>query len=146
MRSLILLVIGLTFGTGIGFMLGMPASDHDHASHSDMGHDHSTLTAWTGPAPDIALQIFNDMGDAQNLLIDITGFAFTPEAVNTDAVQGTGHAHVYVDGEKVGRAYGPWMRLNNAPSGSVVRVTLNANDHSAWGINDQPIAAEITVP
>lgn len=146
MRALILFVIGLTLGTGIGFMLGMPASDHDHASHSDMGHDHSALTAWTGPAPDIALQLTPDMGDAQNLLIDITGFTFTPETVNTAPVQGTGHAHVYIDGEKVGRAYGPWMLLAHAPSGSVVRVTLNANDHTAWGIDGDPIVAEITVP
>jgi len=146
MRSIILLVIGLFFGTGIGFLLGKPATEHDHASHADANHDHSALTAWNGPAPDIALQLFHDSGDAQNLLIDITGFTFTPEAVNTAAVDGTGHAHVYVDGVKIGRAYGPWMLLDNAPSGSTVRVTLNANDHTAWGLGDTPIVAEITLP
>ncbi|MDG1377019.1 MAG: hypothetical protein P8P56_08385 [Yoonia sp.] len=146
MRSIILLVIGLFFGTGIGFLLGMPATEHDHASHADASHDHSALTLWNGPTPDIALQLFHDSGDAQNLLIDITGFTFTPEAVNTAAVDGTGHAHVYVDGVKVGRAYGPWMLLDDAPSGSIVRVTLNANDHTVWGLGDTPIVAEITVP
>lgn len=144
MRSLILFLIGLTFGTGFGYMAGAPSTDH--ASHSDTAHDHNTSIAWTGPAPDIALQIINDTGDAQNLLIDAQGFAFTPETVNEAAMQGTGHAHIYIDGIKTARAYGPWMYLENAPSGSVIRVTFNANDHSAWTIDNEPIIAEITVP
>lgn len=146
MRALILFIIGLTFGTGIGFILGTPTMEHDHAGHADMSHDHSTMIPWTGPAPDIALQIINDMGDARNLLIDATGFTFTPETVNEAPLQGTGHAHIYIDGVKVTRAYSPWMYLENAPSGAVIRVTFNANDHSAWALDGQPIAAEITVP
>ncbi|MEN8896805.1 MAG: hypothetical protein ABF248_12080 [Yoonia sp.] len=146
MRSLILFVIGLVFGTGLGFMLGNPSEGHDHAGHGDTGHDMSKLVPWTGPAPTIALAVSNDMGRAMNLFIDLSGFTFTPETVNTDPVAGTGHAHVYVDGVKKARVYAPWMHLADAPSGSTVRVTLNANDHTGWGIDGQPIAAEITVP
>ena len=146
MRSLILFVVGLVFGTGLGFILGNPSHGHDHAGHGDMGHDMSMLAPWTGPAPTIALAVSDDMGDAKNLFMDITGFTFTPETVNTPPVAGTGHVHVYLNGVKYARAYGPWLLVKNAPSGSVIRVTLNANDHSDWGIDGQPIAAEITVP
>lgn len=146
MRSLILFVIGLMFGTGLGFILGNPSEGHDHAGHDDMHHDMSMLTPWEGPAPSLVLNVSDDKGDAKNLFMDITGFTFTPEAVNTPPVTGTGHVHVYLDGVKYARAYGPWLLVNNAPSGSVIRVTLNANDHTDWGIDGQPIAAEVTVP
>ena len=146
MRALILFAIGLVFGTGLGFMLGSPVEGHDHAGHGDMRHDMSAVTPWAGPAPSIALTVLDDRGDAKNLFMDISGFTFTPETVNTPPVAGTGHVHVYLDGAKYARAYGPWLLVKNAPSGSVIRVTLNANDHTGWGLGDQPIAAEITVP
>lgn len=146
MRSIILFVIGLVFGTGFGYIIGTPTQGHDHAGHSDKGHVHSTLSEWTGPAPSLTLIVTNDAGDARNLFIDVAGFTFTPETVNTAPVAGTGHAHIYVNGVKTLRAYGPWVHLSDAPSGSVVRVTLNANDHTGWAIDDQPIAVEITVP
>lgn len=146
MRSIILFVIGLVFGTGFGYIFGTPTQGHDHASHSDTEHDHSTLTEWTGPAPSLTLIVTDDAGDAKSLLIDVAGFAFTPETVNTAPVAGTGHAHIYVNGVKTLRAYGPWVHLTNAPSGSVLRVTLTANDHTGWAAFGQPIMAEITVP
>ncbi|MCO4847610.1 MAG: hypothetical protein KC448_06520 [Yoonia sp.] len=146
MRALILFVIGIVFGTGLGVIISAPMEGHDHAGHSDTGHDHSVLTEWTGPAPSLALTITDDTGDGKNLFIDVAGFTFTPETVNTVPVAGTGHTHIYVDGIKILRAYGPWVHLTGAPSGSVVRVTLNANDHTGWAIDGQPIVAEITVP
>jgi hypothetical protein len=146
MRALILFAIGTVFGTGLGFMLGAPMNGHDHAGHDDMEHDMSAVTPWTGPAPLLNLTVTPDTGDAKNLFIDVAGFTFTPEAANTASVAGTGHAHVYVDGVKVVRAYAPWVHIERAPSGSVIRVTLNANDHSGWAVDDQPIAAEITIP
>ena len=146
MWSLILFVIGIVFGTGLGFILGAPMEGHDHAGHSDTGNDHSALTEWTTPAPSLAIIVTDDTGDAKNLFIDVTGFSFTPETVNTTPVTGTGHAHVYVDRVKTIRAYAPWVHIIDAPRGSVVRVTLNANDHTGWAINGHPIVAEITVP
>lgn len=146
MRALILFVIGLVFGTGLGYIIGAPTGGHDHAGHSDAAHDHSALTEWTTPAQSLALTVSDDIGDAKNLFINVTEFTFTPEAVNTAPIAGTGHAHIYVDGIKTVRAYAPWVHLINAPSGSVVRVTLNANNHTGWAMNGEPLAAEITVP
>lgn len=59
-----------------------------------------------------------------------------------DHKPGEGHAHVYVNGAKIGRLYGPWLHLPNLPKGEVtVEVTLNANDHRPLAVNGAPITA-----
>lgn len=148
MRALILFFIGLVFGGAGGFLAagGMGSDGHDHAGHSDASHVHSTLVAWEGPAPRLDLALSPDTGDAQNLHIMTEGFIFAPEEANGPSRTGTGHAHVYVNGEKIMRAYGAWVHLADVPANAVIRVTLNANDHSGWGLDGQPIAAEITSP
>ena len=146
MRAIILFVIGLVFGTGLGFIISAPTQGHDRAGHSDTGHYHSALSEWIGPAPSLALSVSDDIGVAKNLFINVIGFTFSPEAVNAAPVASTGHVHIFVDGVKVARAYSPWMHLADAPSGSTIRVTLNANDHTGWVINSRPIMAEIIVP
>lgn len=146
MRALILLFIGLFFGAGLGYLLSVPTDPHDHAGHDDDTHEHSVVTAWTGPEPTIGITLKDDVDGAHNLFVDVTGFSFTPQDVNTEAQQGTGHAHVYQDGVKITRIYSPWTHLEGLESGATLRVTLNANDHTAWGYNGMPIAAEFIVP
>lgn len=107
-------------------------------------HDHGKMTAWEGTAPQLALELTPDMGTNLNLHITADGFTFAPEQVNGPVTTGTGHAHVYVNGTKVARAYGPWMHLENVPEGAVIRVTLNANDHSAWAVDGTILMAEVT--
>lgn len=146
MRAIILFIIGILFGTGTGFLLALPTIEHDHAGHNDPSHEHSIVTAWTGPEPTIAIELMPESEGEFNLRVDVTGFTFAPEHVNQPTVQGEGHAHVYIDGLKIARIYGPWTHLTGIKSGAVLRVTLNANDHTAWGYNGMPIAAEVVVP
>lgn len=150
MRSLLLFVIGLIFGTTGGFLvaggMGESSHDHDHAGHSDAAHDHSALTPWDGDEPRLDLILLPDMGSNLNMHILTEGFVFAPEQVNGPNTQGTGHAHVYVNGEKALRAYSAWVHLTDVPEGATVRVTLNANDHTGWAFNGEPIAAEATAP
>ncbi|MEJ6396920.1 hypothetical protein [Yoonia sp. 208BN28-4] len=149
MRALLLFLIGLFLGGGIGLLAGgsleMEGHAHDHSGHSDMDHDHSALTPWPTdtPAPDLSIALLEDGPTSRNLHIMADGFDWTPEAVN-GPVTGGGHAHVYVNGEKVARAYGPWVHLTDFPTeGPVtVRVTLNANDHSGWSLDGVPLATE----
>lgn len=149
MRLLLLFIIGLTFGFGGGFLVGGGMGESSHA-HDHAGHDHGdheqTLAEWTGPPANLSLDLTRDMGNAMNLNIQADGFTFTPETVNTDPTPGTGHAHIYLNGEKIGRAYSPWFHIETVLPGDVIRVTLNADDHAPWGVDGQPIAAEITSP
>ncbi|UWQ99859.1 hypothetical protein K3729_03420 [Rhodobacteraceae bacterium S2214] len=148
MRLLLLFIIGLTFGFGSGFLVagGMGPSSHDHAGHGDMDHDMSGLLEWEGTAPDLSIMLMPEMGDAANLHIMADGFTFTPETVNTDPTQGTGHAHIYIDGVKLARAYSNWFHIDHIETGQVIRVTLNADNHAEWGKDGQPLAVEITAP
>lgn len=163
-RSVILLATGLFLGVGLGFVLGagtspqetpdtMPsaAADiaHDHAAHDhgqDGSHDHKTLTEVGDVAPVLTLSIHPDGPQSRNLHIGVTGFTFDPKGVNGPHVPGHGHAHVYVNGVKMPRAYSPWVQLLALPKGThEIRVTLNANDHSQLARNGQPIEATIPV-
>jgi len=167
-------VICLFFGTGFGFLLAavneVTLSGHDHAdplAHghgaavgsvglpigpddicmATNGHGHGLREiAGQGPAPTLALELHPDTGNDMNLRILTTHFRFTPERVNGPHVHGEGHAHIYVDGVKIARSYGPWFQLTNLPSGAVVHVTLNANSHEELAVDGKPVAASIFAP
>jgi hypothetical protein len=162
-KTFAFLIIGLFFGFGAGFLVaastGSQLQGHDHAEaggdaahdhaahdHGEGGHDHSEMTEVSGPAPELTLTIHPDGAQSRNLHIGVTNFAFDPEGVNGPNVPGKGHAHVYVNGIKQARAYGPWVQLYALPKGEhEVRVSLNANDHSALAVEGEPIEATITV-
>lgn len=150
-----LFVIGLFFGSGVGFVVaagsGAKLSGHDHADpahHAGLiqaggqGHAHRTLDiSGEAPVPEVDLRLHPDRGDAVNLEILTRNFRFAPEAVNGAHQPGAGHAHVYVDGVRVARAYGPWMHLADVPEGAEIRVTLNANSHEDLTADGAPLHA-----
>ena len=158
-KPLVFLAVGLFFGTGLGFLLaagtttgtGAPGPEdivHDHAAHEHDGPSHSTLTETDSPHPTLTLTLHPDGAQSRNLHIGVTHFTFAPEAVNGPHVPGQGHAHVYVNNIKIARAYAPWMQLAALPVGThEIRVTLNANDHSALATDGIPIeaATEVTI-
>ena len=140
-RSILMLLVGLIFGGGLGFTVAAAngitldghdhATDHGHATAAVASHDHETprdLPA--GPdAPTLAVTATPDPSSGWNLHLETGNFVFSPEHASTDHVPGEGHAHVYIDGVKLGRFYGPWLHLPAQEPGTKVRVTLNPNDH-----------------
>ncbi len=154
-NTLFMLVIGLFFGVGIGFLIaqGVEApSSHDHSAHGaphddngpmsndDMaGHDHSAKVEAGTPAPTISATITGEPGGL-NIHLKTENFRFTPEHVNKEHIQGEGHAHIYVNGDKKMRAYGRWVNVTGlAPGPAEVRITLNANSHEELVTNGIPI-------
>lgn len=156
-RSLALFAIGLIFGGGIGFAIaasnGVTFDGHDHddpavhggvnhggADHARMHGQHIALAA--EDAPSLAIRVTPDPMSGHNLFVETEGFAFAPQNASGDNQPGEGHAHVYVNGAKIGRLYGPWLHLPDLPKGAVtVEVTLNANDHRPLAVNGAPITA-----
>ena len=54
-----------------------------------------------------------------NVHMRTTGFTWLPrKAGSADPVWGEGHAHLYVDGEKVARPYGEWYHLGPLDPGT----------------------------
>ncbi len=161
-KTLVFLMIGLFFGTGLGFLFaatsGAALDGHTHEptnsavnepadhDHSAMSHDHSQLINTSGPVPTVALVFHPDGPQSRNMEIRLENFAFDPVAVNGKHVEGYGHAHVYVNDTKLARVYGPWVHLEALPPGThEVRVTLNSNNHSQLAVNGQPIEATATL-
>ncbi len=162
-RSIPLLVIGLVFGGGIGFMVaaanGVTLDGHDHGSHAGDGSTHAaaghkghgsheeilSLPAGAG-APTLDVAVSRDPETGWNLHVRTTGFRFAPQNAGKAHVPGEGHAHVYVNGEKIARLYGPWMHIASFPGETArIDVTLNANDHRALAIGDRPLKASTTI-
>lgn len=81
-----------------------------------------------------------------NLSIDTQDFIFARELVDGSHVPGTGHAHLYAGGLKLGRLYEPRAQIPALPPGRhIVRVTLNSNDHRTYVVDDKPVTATIEV-
>ena len=116
--------------------------------HHSMGAgvDHHELTMGTPIDMSVGVEATLDGTSAANLKITTEGFTFAPENVNGPHVDGEGHAHVYVDGVKINRVYGPWYHLGGlAPGERSIRITLNANSHEQYAKGDHPVEATTTL-
>lgn len=153
-RSLPLLLIGLVFGGGIGFVIaasnGVTLDGHDHATDhgaaETMHHDHTETVPVTGPPPTLALSVVADPASGWNLHVDLGNFRFAPENASKAAVSGEGHAHIYANDTKIARLYGPWHHIATLPDGDVtIRVGLYTNDHKALTKDGKPISQSVTI-
>ena len=125
-------------------MEDMAGSGQDGSSHHD--HGSSVEVAEGVPVPTIAIEISEDPVEGWNLRVLTTDFAIVPENVSTAHVDGEGHMHLYIDGEKVSRLYGEWHHIGPlAPGEHVVRVELSANDHSAMAVDGDIIDATAVI-
>ena len=80
------------------------------------------------------------------VFITTENWRWAPDEVDQDHVPGSGHAHIYVDGEKIDRVYGPTYVLTGlSPGRREVRVTLNANSHNELLVGGEPVEDTVTV-
>ncbi|MFT4962637.1 MAG: putative Zn-binding protein involved in type VI secretion [Paracoccaceae bacterium] len=163
-RSIPLLLIGLVFGGGIGFLVaastGVTLDGHDHAmdhsagqstetkgaSHDHTQHDHSALQDVTGIAPTLNVTIVPDPATGWNMHIQVSNFTFAPDHAGQSAVDGEGHAHLYVNGTKIARVYGNWYHIGSLPSGTAtIKIGLYTNDHKALAVDGTPIIQTVII-
>lgn len=119
-----------------------------HSAHSHAGHDHSKLVSFPlgTDAPTLDFELAKDSASGWNLHITTTNFRFAPENVNASNRIGEGHAHIYVNGNKLARVYGPWYHIGALPRGEVVlQVTLNANDHRTLAVGEAALSVTKTI-
>lgn len=98
--------------------------------------------------PSVTHLVFPDAMDGFNIQILTENFTFTPSAINGEVMQNEGHAHLYVNGEKIQRVYGNWVHLPSSllvSGANAVTITLNANDHSEWAVNGAALASTVIV-
>lgn len=156
-RALWLFLIGLVFGGGLGFTLaagyGVTFDGHDHAAAGadapvTVGTEHmaphaTPLEVSAIAAPEVSLLIDPDPDAGWNLQVKTRNFDFAPRDAGGVHVDGTGHAHLYVNGVKQARLYGDWHHIPALPAGEVlIEVVLNTNDHRPLAVAGRKIAAE----
>ncbi|QFT58398.1 hypothetical protein FIU94_06120 [Sulfitobacter sp. THAF37] len=160
-RTLALFVIGLIFGGGLGFAFaagnGITFDGHDHANpHHHAGTDHggmehaalheTPIEVAAEAAPNLKITVEPDPMAGYNLHVMVENFEFSPENASRDHQPGQGHAHVYANGVKLGRIYGPWVHLDDLPEGEVeIAVTLNSNDHHPLMVDGDRVSARTVV-
>ena len=94
----------------------------------------------------IAITAEADADGGVDVRIATEGFRFAPEAVDQAHTPGAGHAHIYVDGVKLGRVFDSEYRIDQLPPGEHdIRVTLNTNDHSDLVFDGAKVEATTTV-
>ncbi|MEM8810294.1 MAG: hypothetical protein AAGF01_30120 [Cyanobacteria bacterium P01_G01_bin.38] len=121
------------------------AGTHGVASNegADEMHHHKSIEIPTGePVPTVDLTITPDPVSGWNLQVETTDFAFVPAQVNQKSTPNAGHAHLYINDEKITRLYSEWHYLPSLPPGDhEIVVSLNANGHEALTHNGEPIEA-----
>jgi len=147
----------VTFATGavIGAMTFWIASDFWQGTAGDSGaqmnmkadmtnmetgaHSHGMMAVdgWA-LIPTITTSIQKDPVGGWNLHLETSNFIFDAASAGLANVEGHGHAHIYVNGEKLARIYGDWFHIGTLPTGkNMISVSLNANDHSALAYNGE---------
>ena len=119
----------------------------DSDGQQTSGHHAATIEAASPMS--VAVETSADSVSGLNVQIITEGFTFAPENVNGAHNDGEGHAHIYVDGQKITRVYTPWHYLGDIEPGEhEIRVTLNANSHEeyTYGGNKVEAVTRVNVP
>ena len=114
----------------------------DHSQHPLIEVDEAE------PTPSMRIHMDADSMDGFNIFLETQNFRFTPQSVDTLPVANEGHAHLYVNGEKVARMYSPWHHLSRKllrDGINRLEVEFSTNDHSVWALAGVPIGADVLI-
>jgi len=79
-----------------------------------------------------------------NIQIETSNFSFAPEHASNVHEPGEGHAHLYINGKKIARMYGPWIHVPELlKARNTIKVTLNTNDHQTITVDGKPVEKSI---
>ena len=94
----------------------------------------------------VAITAEPDAQGGVDVQIVAEGFRFAPELVDQPHTTGAGHAHIYVDGVKLGRVFEDQYHIEElAPGEHEIRVSLNTNDHGELTFNGEKVDSTLTL-
>ena len=122
---------------------GSPALAHTNGATSI--HEISSSAA-----PSAKLIVTKDPTGGFNVQVQTSRFTWRPDMASMKHVEGEGHAHVYLDGQKIMRIYNNWFHLNTfqfatKPGEQLVSIELVGNDHAPYTTEGLPVGAEVLV-
>lgn len=97
------------------------------------------------PIPSVVIEHTIDSMGGWNLHFLVKNFSFTPERAGSEDVDNSGHAHLYVDGKKIARIYGPWFHLSLPKGIHQVKIGLTTNSHKDYYIDGREISASVDI-
>ena len=142
---------------GVSLRVTKPADGAAHSGdgggHAHGGGSHGSMAAMSHDEAialddevSVALEADVDDDGGVNVRILTDNWRWSPENVNGAHIAGEGHAHIYADGVKLNRVYGPRYHIAGLEAGErEIRVTLNANSHNELRVNGEPLEAALTV-
>ena len=152
------ILLGLIFGFLIGYIVAVERSDlsqnevtddHGHATdmlHSHGEHMHEQYEVQSEQIPKVDLIILEDPKSGWNLQINTQSFQFAPESASLEHIEGQGHSHLYINGEKITRIYSNWFHIPELEEGThEITVDLTTNDHRTYAYNGEDIKDTETI-
>ena len=118
----------------------------NHVNHEHEKMNHTPVEVTSDKIPSVKISVSKDSMSGFNLVVKTENFDFAPENINQAVQQNQGHAHIYINGEKLARLYGNHYHLSGLTSGEKeVMVTLNANNHGEFTVDGQGISDTVTI-
>jgi hypothetical protein len=107
-------------------------NNHMAANSSHAGHGFVEIPEGLD-LPAVKILVTQDLSKTWLLEIQTANFVFTPKKVGAlSPSYNEGHAHLYINGEKINRIYGTFYNLGMLKQGeNIIKVTLNSNNHGA---------------
>lgn len=134
--------------TGWILLIASPVPLHAHSDGVFIIHE-----VEQDMAPKVSLEVEKDLTGGFNVHVVTSNFRWRPEMASKRHVIGEGHAHVYLDGQKIMRIYNEWFHLNtyqfSSRSGEqLLSVEFVGNDHAPYTTQGVPVGSErvISVP
>ncbi len=118
----------------------------DSESHGDHQHGAETQTVESSVPIGVSITAEPDANGGIAVHIVPDGFRFAPELVDQPDTPGAGHAHIYMDGVKLGRVFEHDHHIADvSPGDHEIRVSLNTNDHAELTIDGSGVEDIVTV-
>ena len=117
-------------------------SEVQQADHAATGHTATVMASMLSP-PTVSITANLD-ATSTTISIQLTHFDLSEAAVDGAHVDGQGHLHLYVDGEKISRVFSDTYQIDGlSPGTHIISVDLNSNDHRAYVIDGTKIEASV---
>ncbi len=137
-----------TTTTVMAYEHGEDKGSMDEEAHGDGSHDHGALIDLSSLAevPTVSVTAVADGAGGAILKFAVTGLELVPADPPGDHRPGQGHLHVAVDGNVVAMTAETRYPVTGLSNGNhEVAVTLSANDHRNYGLDDEVIGATTTI-
>ena len=110
-----------------------------------MAHDERYEVPAGEQAPSVRIAAEAE-GEGWRVTLEVRDFAFSRDGVDGPHRPGAGHAHLYLDGLKLGRVYDTETIVGALPEGEhELRVELNTNDHRVYSVDGLAVSDAVRV-